>query len=289
MKPFLVVVCFWLLYIQTSAQLADSTIYITLHTDAKVTGRVIEEVKGRYIRVQEKNGFITRLTFPMITCILNANADTLFVQAPPPVPYIKSSEPVVIRSPYEPRDELFAGEFDYRNWYKAIIIRGADTSFAKLEPGDYSAAGLIFLSSNYSIKAVGADGKKVRVSADTDKLLAFDSKGRMVQYIKLRGELYRLVLDGKCQLFLKHTNESSGMAPGGAMVSTPESDSYFTWYKNALYFLKSEPRGIFDSFKAAAKTAFADCPALVQKIEQKVYTTHSDMTVLVKEFNECVK
>jgi hypothetical protein len=92
-------------------------------------------------------------------------------------------------------------------------------------------------------------------------------------------DIYRVELDGKCQLLSDELN-----GPG---TGDPRDRAYI-YYKDTLTevslkgALNKSPR-----FLEISKPIFSDCPVLVQKIETKKNQS-DDLSEMIKEFNKCI-
>jgi hypothetical protein len=150
-----------------------------------------------------------------------------------------------------------------------------------------------------------ADDKEIEYPLNTIKQLSIAMSGSgYVKYLSLddgTGQyyLYRVIVDGKCQLVYTETdsyydNPSWGNMPRVGGAGQTGSDYYYVFYKGLLTEMRTIHSTDFGSiglavgFKENCKEVFGECPALVEKIKQKELKS-INLKQIVEEFNQCIQ
>ncbi len=285
------------------AQITDSTVIVTTKTDIVYEGKIIEEVKDRYIRLQEKNGNISRFAFNMISTIRNKKGDILFKAAEQVV-----SSPYAKQADNSPPDSKFYNVGEYKWWRKGMAIDSTDTTYVRI---GFDAE---FGAKPIKVRYRNGDEGKIKPDAVTEFLVY--KNGEPVKYlsvmvtaygqVKPHARLCRLVLDGECQLFFYEEKEMTGGAPGmafgagggfgmagGGGGSVTYYIQYIARYKGKVYnvaekYDETPKKDNANDFNTKYQEIFAECPSLIQKYDEKKKYTLNDVLTTVKEFNACI-
>lgn len=123
--------------------------------------------------------------------------------------------------------------------------------------------------------------KKSNTIKDT---LTFDSKTYKV-FNRDVSEFLRRVVKGKANLYIYHyLNLNYGTNGGGMNTAPKQEEAYILEDANK----KIKNITIEGNFKEDMVKIFADCPSVINKIENKTYTK-KNCVEMVKEYNACSK
>ncbi len=301
--PFLAILLLFAFVVK--AQITDSIVIVTIKTDAVYEGKIIEEVKDRYIRLQEKNGFINRIAFNMITTLKNMKGDVLFKAKEQVV-----SSPLVQPADVSPADWKFYSAGEYKWWLKGVLVDGTDTTYVRI---DFDAE---FGTKPIKVRYKDGENGKIRPE-DIKQLWVYKNGGAPAEYVSLtvragteimsHVRLCRLIVEGKCQvLFYEAKDIMLGGAPmmmpmagGGSMMvgggggSVSYYRQYIIRYKEKTYNVAEKyddtPRkDNAKDFNENYQDIFADCPDVVKKYDADKKYTLGDVLATVNEFNSCL-
>lgn len=195
-----------------------------------------------------------------------------------------------------------------------LFLVMASTSFAQngwisgeifLKNGD-SKSGLVKISKvSKDLIAIGGDqvvrfkpakkGKKKKYRApEIDHIILNEAGGAyngFYEYVNVsdsRKELFRAVVTGKAILYQRNVTmtSSSGGANGMMMTSSYEVAEFYVLREGETLAMPLITGRISKSFRYRAVNFFADCPALVKKIENKTYRK-KHVEQAVRAYNNC--
>lgn len=144
-------------------------------------------------------------------------------------------------------------------------------------------------------------GKEIFFSdKEIEKMFVFNRPQEYSWYISSVDDwdtyrLYRLIVDGKCQLMAAMVkvevsirpefNSKTGLFTSPNTIGINQSyftEDYFINYKNIATHITPT------TFKSKCRELFSACPLLVQKIEDRTYTIQN-FNQIVTEFNQCLE
>ncbi len=136
-------------------------------------------------------------------------------------------------------------------------------------------------------------GEKEISQAEISQLFVYGKEAEKSNYVTQKddlgyAQLYRIIVDGKCQLLGRLETEYS---TGGNPLATIEMallsggskvQRYYTFYNSELIPITPE------NFKQKSKKVFEDCPMLMGKIEAHT-RSYTMLRQIVTEFNQCLE
>ncbi len=112
-----------------------------------------------------------------------------------------------------------------------------------------------------------------------------------------RKGIFKILVDGPCYLLYNEWRVDGGfMSSGGtgtAYMTPQDREKYSIYYKGIYTKLRAESQdnpampSTAYNFKKKCQEIFAECPALVTKIDSKIFRS-DNLREIVKEFNECL-
>ncbi len=196
----------------------------------------------------------------------------------------------------------------YKRWESCFIIKkNNDTLWGKVESGkDHTSSQYgknNFFSRWYidwavnKIHFIASDKKEISFrDAEIKQLYVFNRPPEYSYYVSVvddwdNHKLYRLIVDGKCQLLAAMVkvidyndyviNPQNGLPFGGLPFNESYyTEEFFSYYKNTLTHLTPT------EFKK--NKVFTDCSIIEEKIARKEYTIQK-LPEIVTEFNQCLE
>ncbi|HLP52537.1 MAG TPA: hypothetical protein VK154_16730 [Chitinophagales bacterium] len=171
-----------------------------------------------------------------------------------------------------------------------------------------------------AIKFVFAgDSEQVFNTAEIKELYLYRRSEEFRRYISIKEDngnenLYRIIVEGKCRLLYRLIAEHPAAAMQQPFLGNTAADplgggyfpvfsrgpgsmntaaQFYIYYKNKLTTIRSDSRGnLFAalsnlSFNEKSRELFAECPALVEEIEEETART-ANLREIVKQFNLCL-
>jgi len=192
----------------------------------------------------------------------------------------------------------------HQDWNHCFIVTvKGDTIRGRIKStADFTASGTIF-TGDFVVLAYPDEReekidpsimKELYIPEERPEYHKYISILRDSTYINANKELFRVIVDGKCKLVFDDVTSSSlpVVDQSGMVVGAPSSsdgDRYYIYYKNILMPVRTEALfAISTAFRKKSREIFYECPALVEKIEDKSYRS-ADLREIVKEFNLCIE
>lgn len=281
---------FILLVIGTSLKAGnDNTTYLVfMRNGTQLKGKITEVKKGKYIELVKEDGTKQKIDWDLCKGYLSV-------------------------------EEFNKLKAKHKDWPKCLLIIKGDTLNGKIKNSyvfDAKGGQLFINSANTEENAIFERGTITFASDDEQEwklppqnysaFFVYNNKGTPEKYVSILDktdgayDVYKVLIEGKCTLLycetstgLSYATPAMGANGGRAHMETvtkSTSDHYIIYYKDVLTGMKTETQdgpNITTGFKKRCRQVFADCPSLIEIIENKVYKP-DDLDAMVKEFNQCL-
>lgn len=190
----------------------------------------------------------------------------------------------------------------HANWDSCFIVKAeGDTIYGKVDHRYDQSTLLSSYISDMLIFFAHPDGKEEQfIPNDLKELYVYNLADGFKKYVVLDDEyylsnygiLYRVLVDGPCKLVADRVKSTLPISVASAF----QEAHYYILYKKKFTPIKiafsdgganSGTINIAPGFIKKCAKAFAECPALVEQIENKTFRS-GDIREIVKEFNNCI-
>lgn len=184
----------------------------------------------------------------------------------------------------------------YSTWYPCLIIAQKDTLAGKIKPkeGDeyFGKGSFTMLFTNGKERVITPSEIAqlwVIMSKDTDRYISVKVKSETGKSTVL----YRIVIDGPCQLLY-----SKGIRPAHMLtlsvnvINVFENAHIFTiYYGGEMWELLADPQNYMldadTDFRSLGKEVFKECPSVTYKVTTE-QASKEDVRDIIRDFNDCL-